>query len=59
MKIHAGSSNKVKVNAVKELLEDYPHLAHAKIESVQTPSGVSDQPKSPTNQSRDFHNSDL
>lgn len=46
MKIKVGSVNKVKVAAVQELLQDYPHLKAAEIESFEISSGVADQPKS-------------
>lgn len=46
MKIKVGSRNKVKIEAVAEILRDYPHLKNNKIEGVETLSGVSDQPKS-------------
>ena len=46
MKISVGSQNKVKVEAVKEILRDYPHLATAEVISIGTQSGVADQPKS-------------
>lgn len=46
MKIKVGSLNKVKVEAVQELLQDYPHLKDAEIESFEISSGVGDQPKS-------------
>ena len=46
MKISVGSQNKVKIEAVKEILMDYPHLSHAEISSISTESGVANQPKS-------------
>lgn len=46
MKIGIGSANKVKVDALREILQDYPHLKEAEILSVEILSGVSDQPKS-------------
>ena len=46
LKIKIGSQNKVKIGAVTEILRDYPHLAHAALESVDASSEVSDQPKS-------------
>jgi len=46
MKIHVGSKNKIKVDAVSELLHDYPHLKNAEICPFETSSGVADQPKS-------------
>lgn len=46
MKITVGSVNKAKVEAVKEILQDYPHLAHAEVCGCEADSGVSNQPKS-------------
>lgn len=46
MKIKIGSVNGVKVDAVKEILQDYPHLKDAAIFAVEVLSGVADQPKS-------------
>ncbi len=46
MKIKVGSKNKVKVGAVEEILCEYPHLADAKVESVETDSEVPSQPRS-------------
>jgi inosine/xanthosine triphosphatase len=46
MRIAVGSTNNAKLEAVREILKEYPHLAHATIESVKTKSGVFDQPKS-------------
>lgn len=46
MKIVVGSQNEVKVNAVKELLCEYPHLCDAEVTAVDVPSGVDEQPKS-------------
>lgn len=46
MKIHIGSKNKVKVDAIRELLQDYSHLSNAEIRSFEVSSGVADQPKS-------------
>ncbi len=46
MKIHIGSKNKIKVDAVSELLRDYPYLKDADIYSFEAMSGVADQPKS-------------
>ncbi|MEA1929786.1 MAG: inosine/xanthosine triphosphatase [Patescibacteria group bacterium] len=45
MKINVGSGNKVKVSAVEELIQDYPHLKDAEIISVPVESDVSDQPQ--------------
>ena len=46
MHIRVGSTNEVKVEAVKEILRDYAHLAGATVLGVKADSGVSDQPKS-------------
>lgn len=46
MKINIGSKNQVKVDAVKEILQDYPHLKDAEIITTEVLSEVNDQPKS-------------
>jgi inosine/xanthosine triphosphatase len=46
MKIIIGSKNKAKVEAVKEIVSEYPHLSNAIVEGVSSSSKVSDQPKS-------------
>lgn len=46
MKIKVGSVKKPKVEAVEEILKDYPHLAAAEVIGIETKSGVADQPKS-------------
>jgi inosine/xanthosine triphosphatase len=46
MKIFVGSTNEVKVGAVREIIQDYEHLSRAVVEGVKTESGISDQPKS-------------
>lgn len=46
MKIIIGTENQAKVNAVREILEDYSHLKDAEIVARETSSGVDDQPKS-------------
>ena len=46
MKIIVGSKNKAKVEAVAEILKEYPHLAGADVEGMDVKSDVSDQPKS-------------
>ena len=46
MEIRVGSTNKQKIEAVKETLQDYPHLKDALISSVHVPSDVKDQPTS-------------
>ena len=45
MKINVASGNPVKVNAVREILQNYPHLAGYKIVSFPVSSDVSEQPK--------------
>jgi inosine/xanthosine triphosphatase len=44
MIIAVGSTNHVKVQAVEELIQEYPLLAGSKVVSVSTVSGVSEQP---------------
>ncbi len=46
MIIKVGSEKRPKVEAVEEILKDYPHLAMAEVIGVKTESGVADQPKS-------------
>lgn len=46
MRINVGSKNEVKINAVKELLADYPMFAAVEVLGAEAPSEVSDQPKS-------------
>ena len=46
MKIQVGSTNKIKIEAVEEILRDYPHLAGAEIRGIKVASDVSEQPKS-------------
>lgn len=46
MKIKIGSTNQIKVDALKEILSDYPHLKDAEVSAVEASSDVSDQPKS-------------
>lgn len=48
MKITVGSTNPAKVDAVREILADYPHLKDAEVVGVAAESGVGDQPKSLT-----------
>ena len=45
MNINIASKNPVKVQALEESIVEYPILKNAKIVSIDTPSGVSDQPK--------------
>lgn len=44
MKINVGSKNQAKVEAVVEILRDYPHLKDAAVISVESVSEVADQP---------------
>jgi len=46
MIINIGSKNLIKVAAVKEILNDYPHLRGAEIIATEASSEVGDQPKS-------------
>lgn len=46
MKIAVGTTNVVKVEAVKETIGEYPHLAHAAIVSIAAASEISEQPMS-------------
>jgi inosine/xanthosine triphosphatase len=46
MKIHVGSKNSVKIDAVKETITEYPMFRDAEVFSFDVSSGVSDQPKS-------------
>jgi inosine/xanthosine triphosphatase len=46
MKIAIGSTNQIKVDALKELVPQYEILAQAEVFSVDVPSRVSEQPKS-------------
>lgn len=46
MKINVGSTNNVKISAVKEALALYEDFAPAEVSGIKTSSGVSDQPKS-------------
>ncbi len=46
MKIVVGSKNPAKVEAVREILQAYPHLKDAEVVGIETTSGVGDQPKS-------------
>lgn len=45
MKISIGTKNNVKVEALSEILKDYPHLAESEVVSLNIPSDVSEQPK--------------
>lgn len=46
MKFIVGTTNKAKIDAVSEILKDYPHLSGAEVTSQATGSGVGDQPRS-------------
>ena len=46
MRINSGSKNKIKIDALKEILFDYPYFKNAEIEAAEAPSGVANQPKS-------------
>ncbi len=46
MKIFVGSLNPAKVEAVRELLAEYPEFANSEVVGFEAASGVSDQPKS-------------
>ena len=46
MRINIGSKNKVKVNAVKEAIQDYDFLSKAEVFSIEVSSDVHKQPKS-------------
>lgn len=46
MKIIVASKNPIKVEAVKEILRDYPDLSCYEVIGIETNSGVSKQPKS-------------
>ncbi len=46
MKIHVGSQNPAKVDAVAEMVQDYDILKHAEVKGISTESGVSEQPLS-------------
>jgi inosine/xanthosine triphosphatase len=46
MIINVGSGNKVKIEAVQEIIKDYPYFMHAEVLSVPTGSDVNEQPQS-------------
>jgi len=46
MKIKIASQNQVKVEALKEIIQDYPHLRNAEVTAVDVSSEVDNQPKS-------------
>ncbi|MBA3722411.1 MAG: inosine/xanthosine triphosphatase [Parachlamydiaceae bacterium] len=41
-----GSTNKIKIQALEEILKNYPTFGNAKVISLQVPSEISDQPLS-------------
>lgn len=45
-KIKIASPNPVKIQALKEIIQDYSHLRDAEVVAVDVSSGVGDQPKS-------------
>lgn len=45
MNIVVGSTNTAKVEAVEEILREYPHLSGATVLGVEAASGVANQPK--------------
>ena len=46
MKINIGSKNKQKIDALKEILKDYPDFLNTEVVSRDVSSNISDQPKS-------------
>ncbi len=46
MKINVGSTNLIKIDALKEILKDYQHLRDAEVTGMDASSGVAEQPKS-------------
>ncbi|KKU82819.1 MAG: hypothetical protein UY09_C0004G0010 [Parcubacteria group bacterium GW2011_GWA2_47_8] len=46
MNINVGSTNRIKIEAVREIIQDYPHLKDATVHGIDAPSSVADQPKS-------------
>lgn len=46
MKINVGSKNQIKIDAVKEIVQDYVHLKDAEIIITEALSEVGEQPKS-------------
>jgi len=46
MNINVGSKNRAKVEAVEEILKEYPHLADTHVKAIGTESGVANQPLS-------------
>lgn len=46
MKIKIASQNQIKVEALKEIIQDYPQLRNAEVIAIDVPSEVNNQPKS-------------
>ncbi|MFA6354419.1 MAG: inosine/xanthosine triphosphatase [Candidatus Paceibacterota bacterium] len=46
MKIVIGTKNSTKIAAIKEIISDYNFFKNADVSSIETESGVGDQPKS-------------
>lgn len=46
MRINVGTDNQAKIEAVKEIIKDYPMFAGAEVQGVEVSSGVSKQPMS-------------
>ncbi len=46
MRLNIGSTNKIKIEALQEIIKNYPHLKDAEVFSINVVSEVSDQPKS-------------
>lgn len=46
MIIAVGTTNKIKIKAITELLHDYPQLAHAEVKSFSVSSEIAEQPLS-------------
>jgi inosine/xanthosine triphosphatase len=46
MKINIGSKNKAKIDALTEILKEYPDFLDAEVVPMEVSSGVSEQPKS-------------
>lgn len=46
MKIKVGTKNKAKLDSVKDIIQEYSHLADSEIEGLEVSSGIADQPRS-------------
>lgn len=46
MKINIGTKNKIKADALREITAEYDFLNKARVKTIETDSGVDDQPKS-------------